>query len=93
MQVRGRHLVVAWTAVCLTVVAAIVLRTKAGFEMRARVDSIESHMKALDGIRGDLEAKVAGMKSRSELAPKAKLLGLRFTSDTEMRILPVPSNR
>ena len=93
MQVRGRHLVVIWTAVFLAAVAAIVLRTKAGFEMRARVDALESHLKALDGIRGDLLAKVAGMKSRSELAPKAKALGLRFTSDTEMRILPVPRDR
>ena len=93
MQVRGRHLVFVWTAVFLAAVAAIVLRTKAGFAMRSRVDSLEAHMKALDGIRGDLGAKVAGMKSRSDLAPKAKLLGLRFTSDTELHILPVPRDR
>lgn len=93
MQVRGRYLVFAWTAVFIAAAAAIVVRTKAGFDMRARVDSIEAHMKTLDGIRGDLEADLATMKSRTTLSPKAQALGLRFTSDTEFRLLPVPVRR
>lgn len=87
MQVRGRHLVIAWTAVFLVAVGVIVLRTKAGFETRARVDALESRVKALDAIRGDLEAELATQKSRTTLAPRAILLGLRFTSDTDVRLL------
>lgn len=93
MQVRGRHLVIAWTVVFLAAVSAIVLRTKSGFAMRSRVDAIEAHIKTLGGLRGDLEAQVATLKNRTNLAPKAQAFGLRFTSDSQFHRLPLTVKR
>ena len=90
MQVRGRYLIVAWTAVFLAAVGAIVLRTRAGFLMQQRVTAVDDSIKAIGAIRGDVESEVATLKSRPVLASKVEALGLRFASDTELRLLPVP---
>ena len=89
MQVRGRYLVIAWTAVFLAAVGAIVFRTRAGFEMQQRVVRLNDRIQVVEGIRGDVEAKVASLQSRPVLAPKVEALGLRFASDTEFRLLRV----
>lgn len=90
MQVKGRYLVIAWTAVFLAAVGAIVFRTHAGFIMQQRVSAINDTIRALSAIRGDVEAKVATLKSRPMLAPRMELLGLHFASDTEFRLIHVP---
>ncbi len=90
MRVRGRYLVIAWTAVFLAAVGAIVFRTRAGFRMQERVTALNDSIQAVAGIRGDVEAKVAALKSLPVLAPKAAALGLRFASDTEFHLLAVP---
>lgn len=89
MQVRGRHLVIAWTAVFLAAVGAIVLRTRAGFAIQKHVSELNTHIQALEGVRGDVKAQVARLQSRQVLAPKAAALGLRFASDTEFTLLRV----
>jgi len=91
MQVKGRYLVVAWTAVFLAAVGAIVLRTQAGFRMQERVVALDEQIQALEGIHGDVEAQVTTLESRPVLAPKVEALGLRFASDSEFRLLPVPA--
>jgi uncharacterized protein involved in exopolysaccharide biosynthesis len=89
MRVRGRYLVVAWTAVFLAAVGAIVLRTRAGFRMQERVTALTDSIQAVGAIHDDVETKVATLKSRPVLAPKVEALGLRFASDSELRLLPV----
>jgi hypothetical protein len=90
MRVRGRYLVLAWTAVFLAAVGAIVFRTRSGFLMQRRVADLNGHIQALEGTRGDVEAGIAMLKSRPVLAPKVAKFGLRFASDTEFHLLPVP---
>jgi cell division protein FtsL len=81
--------VIAWTAVFLAAVGAIVFRTRAGFRMQERLVAVNDTIQALDGVRGDVKAKVATLQSRPVLAPKAESLGLRFASDSELHLLPV----
>jgi hypothetical protein len=89
MRVKGRYLVVAWTAVFLAAVGAIVVRTSAGFRMQERVTALNDSIRAMDAIHGDLSAKVATLGSRPMLAPKVAALGLRFASDSELRLVSV----
>lgn len=90
MRVRGRYLVIAWTAVFLAAVGAIVFRIRDGFRTQERVTELNAHIQALEGVRGDVEAKVATLQSRPVLAPKVEALGLRFASDSEFHLLQVP---
>ena len=90
MQVKGRYLVLAWTAVFLATVGAIVFRTRDGFVMQERVGEVNAEIRVLEGIRGDVEAQVATLQSRLVLAPKVAARGLRFASDSEFRMLAVP---
>ncbi len=89
MQVRGRYLVIAWTAVFLAAVGAIVFRTSAGFRMQERVTALNDSIRTLDAVQGDLSARVATLQSRPILAPKVAALGLRFASDSELRLVSI----
>jgi hypothetical protein len=90
MRVKGRYLVVAWTVVFLAAVGVIVLRARSGFVVQRRVAELAAQIRALEGVRGDVEAKVASLKSRPVLAPKLEARGLRFASDTEFQLIQVP---
>jgi cell division protein FtsL len=90
MQVRGRHLVFAWTAVFLAAVAAIVVRTRSGFHTRRRVDSLETRIKALESTRNAIEDSVSILRSRPALSPRAEALGLHHPSDSTVLIIRVP---
>lgn len=91
MQVRGRYLVVAWTAVFLATVGAIVLRARSGILMRRRVDAIADTIRALSSSKADLETRVTDLESQPKLMPKAEALGLRNPSDSVVIILHVPA--
>ena len=93
MQVRGRYLVVAWTAVFLAAAGTIALRSRSGFATRHRVDSIETRIKMLESIRADIAASVARLEARDSLSHKVGSLGLRFTPDSALVILRLPVAR
>jgi cell division protein FtsL len=90
MRVKGRYFVLAWTAVFLAAVAVIVLRDGAAFPARHHLDDLEARIRALEGIRADLKAKISGLESSDSLWPKAAALGLRFATDSELKNLSVP---
>ncbi len=91
MQVRGRHLVIAWTAVFLAAAAAIVLRARAGFQMRDRVDRLVVEIKTTESKRADVEDSVEKLMSRQVLSPRVEALGLRHPSDSALVILRLPA--
>ena len=91
MQVRGRYLVIGWTAVFLAAVGAIVLRDGAGFAARKRVDSTGTHIKTLEGVRADLETATSLLQGREQLAAKVQAFGLRFATDSELVPLRLPA--
>ena len=91
MRVKGRYFVLAWTAVFLAAVAAIVLRDGAGFPARRHLGDLEKRIRALEGIRADLNARISGLESADSLRPKAAALGLRAATDSEIKQLSVPA--
>ncbi len=93
MQVRGRHLVLAWTAVFLAVAGIIVSRDRRAFVMQDRLRAQNDHVRALLSDRDKLSATIARLATQEELQPKAEAMGLRIASDSEMVALPVPSPR
>ena len=93
MQVRGRYLVIGWTAVFLAAVGTIVLRDSAGFAARAHVDGLNNRIKALEGIRADLETSVTLQQGRDSLAARLRGIGLRLPTDSEVVPLRLPPRR
>lgn len=89
MQVRGRHLVLAWTAVFLTVAGIIVLRDRRAFAMQDQVRELDDHVRALISDRDRLAATIARLSTQEALQPKVEAMGLRIASDSEMVALPV----
>lgn len=89
MQVRGRHLVLAWTAVFLAVAGVIVYRDHRGFEMQRRARQLNDHVRALMSDRDKFAAAIARLSTQEVLQPKAEAMGLRTASDSEMVNLPV----
>lgn len=93
MQVRGRYLVFAWTAVFFVAAGSIVLRTRAGFAMAHRVSLLEAQIRMLESSRAAITAEVAELEGRTVLVPKAEALGLRFTPDSDLVMLPRTGKR
>ncbi len=84
MQVRGRHLVLAWTAVFLAVAGLVVSRDRRAFAVQRRVGVLDDHLRALISDRDRLAATIARLSTQEQLQPKAEALGLRIASDSEM---------
>ncbi|MES2125551.1 MAG: hypothetical protein V4503_12780 [Gemmatimonadota bacterium] len=93
MQVRGRHLVLAWTAVFLAVAGVIVSRDHRGFELQRRAREVSDHVRALLSDRDRYAAAIARLSTQEVLQPKAEAMGLRVASDSEMVALPVLTPR
>ncbi|HEY3935024.1 MAG TPA: hypothetical protein VGL65_10455 [Gemmatimonadales bacterium] len=89
MQVKGRYLVLAWTAVFLAAIGVIVWRDTRGFPAQHHVDQLDNQIKALLSRQGDLQARIAALESQQELAPRVRPLGLRVALDTEIIQLPI----
>lgn len=89
MQVRGRHLVLAWTAVFLAVAGVVVSRDRRALAVQRRMGVVEDHVRALISDRDRLAATIARLSTQEQLQPKAEAMGLRVASDSEMIFLPV----
>lgn len=90
MQVKGRYLVVAWTAVFLAAAAVIVLRDGRAFPARRHLAELDGRIRALEGIQADLEARISALESPDSLRPRMAALGLREPTPSEIVRLLVP---
>jgi len=93
VQVRGRYLVLAWTAVFLAAAGAIVVRERRGWAVSRHLDEIDNHAKVLEDMRAELAGSIAAMSSRDSLIPRAEALGLRVPSDSELVQVNLPVRR
>jgi hypothetical protein len=91
MRIRGRYLILSWTAVFLAAAAIIVLRDLSGFALVNQLDKTNRRIVLLEGMRSDYQRDIAGLTSRAVLGPRVQALGLRFGSDSEIRSLRVPA--
>lgn len=93
MQVKGRYLVIAWTAVFLTVAGAIVFRTHRGFATQERLRRVRDSVQAMRATRDKVRRSIGTLESRSVLEPRLELLGLRGASDSEIIRVQLPPDR
>jgi len=92
MQVKGRHLVVAWMAVFLTVAGIIVIRDQRGFTAQKELRLLLLVADSLTAEWADLHNALGPMK-RDELRTRAEALGLRAVSDSDLVFLPLSPDR
>jgi DNA-binding transcriptional MocR family regulator len=93
MQVRGRYLVIGWTAVFLTVAGAIVLRARRGYEVRDRLLHVRDSVQAMRATRDKVHRAISTLENRAVLEPRLELLGLRSASDSEIKRVQLPPDR
>ena len=89
MQLRGRHLVIAWIAVFLVVAGTIGLRQRRGFEASRRVRALRTALEAVTARHTALSSDLAEAVG-APLRVRAESLGLRSPSDSELVNLAVP---
>lgn len=91
MQVKGRHLVLAWGAVFLAVAGTVAVRQHRAFLLNSEVGELTSTLRALRSVHGDLASNLAGMRSPELLLPRAESLGLQIPSDSAQINLSIPT--
>jgi hypothetical protein len=93
MQVKGRYLVIGWTAVFLTVAGAIVLRAHRGDAVRERLHHVRDSVQAMRATRDRVLTAIGTLESPSVLEPRLEQLGLRSASDSEIIRVQLPPDR
>ena len=92
MQVKGRYLILGWTAVFLAVTFAIVLRAHRGFAVQKRVGALGDSVLAARSTRDKLKQSIAGLRGRTLLLQRLGPTGLRDASDSEVVSLHLSSD-
>ncbi len=90
MRIKGRYLVLAWTAVFLAAMGVIVVRDKRGFTVGKHLETLDDSVRAMQSLQASLEASIAALSSRDGLGAKLESRGFRFASDSELLTLPLP---
>ncbi|MBL0180450.1 MAG: hypothetical protein IPP98_15250 [Gemmatimonadetes bacterium] len=83
----------AWTIVFLAATGAIVVRSRTAFEATNRIGKLQEERDRLREAQADLQSRIAALKSRPVLGPKAAALGLHTPSDSESVSLRVERAR
>lgn len=84
LSLRGRYLVVAWTAVFLVVAGVITLRDRAAFRAVKRHEALRESLDVVERQHSELTAELATRRSPGELTPLGERLGLRIPTDAEI---------
>ena len=90
MRIKGRYLVLAWTAVFLAAIGVIVMRDQRGFAVGRRLETLDDSVRALQSVEAQLDADIATLSSRNVLGTRLQARGMRFASDSELLSIPLP---
>ncbi len=93
MQVKGRYLVIGWTAVFLAVTFTIVIRSHRGFAIQKRVQALGDSVLAARSTRDNLGQTITSLRGRTVLLQRLGGTGLRDASDSEVVKLHLPPDR
>ena len=94
MRLKGRHWLMLWLAVFVSVLLAVAARQSAGFRTARRLGELREERTALEARRAELERQIRVGSSRQVLVPIAeRRLGLHQPSDSEFTLLPLTSPR
>ena len=92
MQLKGRHIVVAWMAVFLLVAGTVVVRLRKSFAVSKRVQALQASIDSLLAEQAE-QRNAIGPLTGEALRIKAEALGLRAASDSEIVTLILPPAR
>jgi cell division protein FtsL len=88
---RGRHWIAFWLVALLAALWLVIARQTAALNAARELNDLREERAALEGRRADLERRVRSAQSRAVLLPKAQKQGLRLPADTEIILIPTPS--
>jgi cell division protein FtsL len=90
---RGRHWVAFWLVALLAALWLVIARQTSALNAARELNDLRQERASLEGRRADLERRVRSAQSRAVLLPKARKQGLRLPADTEIILIPTPSER
>jgi cell division protein FtsL len=91
LALRGRHWIAFWLVALLAALWLVIARQTAALTAARALNDLREERATLEGRRADLERRVRTAQSRSVLVPKARKQGLRLPADTEIILIPTPS--
>ena len=69
----------------------VIARQTAALTAARELADLREERASLEGRRADLQRRVRAAQSRGVLVPKARKQGLRLPADTEIILIPTPS--
>lgn len=91
MPFRGRHWIAFWLVALLAALWLVIARQTAALNAARELNDLREDRASLEGRRDELERRVRAAQSRAVLLPKARKQGLRLPADTEIILIPTPS--
>ena len=91
MAVKGRHWIAFWLVALLVSLWVVIARQTAALNAARALADLRQERAELEGRRADLDRRVRTAQSRGVLVPKARKQGLRLPADTEIILIPAPS--
>ena len=91
MAFKGRHLIAVWLVALLGALWAVIARQTSALNSARALADLRDERASLEGRRADLERRVRNAQSRAVLVPRARKMGLRLPADTEIILIPTPS--
>lgn len=88
---RGRHWIAVWLVALLAALWVVIARQTAALNAARALADLREQRASLEGRRADFERRVRAAESRAVLLPRARKQGLRLPADTEIILLPAPS--
>jgi cell division protein FtsL len=89
---RGRHWIAFWLVALLAALWLVIARQTSALNAARELNDLREERASLEGRRDDLERRVRSAQSRAVLLPKARKQGLRLPADTEVILIPTPSD-
>lgn len=91
MALKGRHWIAFWLVALLAALWLVIARQTAALTAARELADLREARASLEGRRADLQRRVRAAQSRGVLVPKARKQGLRLPADTEIILIPTPS--
>jgi hypothetical protein len=88
---RGRHWIAFWLVALLAALWAVIARQTAALNSARALADLRNERAELEGRRAGFERRVRTAQSRAVLLPRAGRQGLRLPADTEIILIPAPS--
>lgn len=83
-KVRGRYWVAVWLVYALVVMVTIVTRQTSAIVAADDLRTLQETRRVLESEKNELLRRIRTGRSRAELVPRARALGLRAASDSEV---------